>query len=79
MSRIITPTDTILIEIDNLSVPPRVMMKPSGNVTNIGAIGIMSSLITELAKEIVRQGRIGPPGMPPATPPAGTTPPKGAA
>ncbi len=69
MSKIITPTDSILIEIDNLSNPPRVYMKPTGGITNIGAIGIMSTLITQLAKDIV-MGSLNPGSKPPVNPSA---------
>lgn len=56
MSKIITPTDSIHIEIDNLSNPPRVFMRTTGNISNIGAIGLMSQMIVELAKQIVIGG-----------------------
>lgn len=56
MSKIITPTDAIHIEVDNLSNPPRVLLKTSGNVTNIGAIGIMAQMIVELSKQIILSG-----------------------
>ncbi len=70
MSKIITPTDTILIEINNLANPPRVTVKTTGQVTNIGAIGIMSTLITEFAKNIVQQGMAESQMRPPAIAPA---------
>lgn len=56
MNKIITPTDAIYIEIDNLSKPPRVLMKTTGNITNIGAIGLMGQMIVELSKQIILGG-----------------------
>lgn len=68
MSKIITPTTTIIIEIDNMVNPPRLQVRTTGGgLSHIGLIGIFSILITQFAQAIAA----GAPGQfPHTTPPA---------
>jgi hypothetical protein len=74
-SRIITPTDTITITIDNRGAAPQAQMRVSRELPRAYVIGIFSALITQLSAEMMQEIMRGFPGAKPdANPTAGGRP-----
>ena len=60
MSKIITPTDSIIITIDNRLNPPQATMKLSRDMPAPWVAGILAQLVSQLMGDMMRQLVINP-------------------
>jgi hypothetical protein len=76
-SRIITPTDTITITIDNRGAAPQAQMRVSRELPRAYVIGIFSALITQLSAEMMQEIMRGFPPQKPGSNPSAERGPNG--